>query len=62
VQFEEYAETRRRTIPLGEFITPEDIGATVAFLASDDARLITGAELVVDGGLTYCDTFSPPAQ
>jgi 3(or 17)beta-hydroxysteroid dehydrogenase len=62
VAFDEYAETRRRTIPLGEFITPEDIGATAAFLASDDARLITGAELVVDGGLTHCETFVPPAR
>lgn len=29
---------------------PEDIGAAVAFLASDDARFITGASLAVDGG------------
>lgn len=31
---------------------PEDIAATVAFLASDDARYITGQTFVVDGGLT----------
>ena len=62
VPFEDWAEARRRSIPLGEFITPDDIGATVAFLASDDARLITGAALVVDGGLTHCDTFVPPAR
>lgn len=34
---------------LGE---PQDIAATVAFLASDDARYITGQTIVVDGGLT----------
>jgi NAD(P)-dependent dehydrogenase (short-subunit alcohol dehydrogenase family) len=62
VSFESWAAARQRSIPLGEFITPEDIGATVAFLASDDARLITGAALVVDGGLTHCDTFVPPAH
>jgi NAD(P)-dependent dehydrogenase (short-subunit alcohol dehydrogenase family) len=31
---------------------PEDIGATVAFLASDDARYITGQTIAVDGGAT----------
>jgi NAD(P)-dependent dehydrogenase (short-subunit alcohol dehydrogenase family) len=31
---------------------PDDIAAMVAFLASDDARYITGAEFLVDGGLT----------
>ncbi|MFX8110525.1 SDR family oxidoreductase, partial [Acinetobacter baumannii] len=29
---------------------PEDIAAAVAFLASDDARFITGTTLAVDGG------------
>ena len=31
---------------------PEDVAAAVAFLASDDARFITAANLVVDGGFT----------
>jgi len=33
--------------------TPEDIVGAVAFLASDDARFITGQALVVDGGLVF---------
>lgn len=37
--------------PLG-FGTPEDIAAAIAFLASDDAKWITGTCLVADGGLT----------
>lgn len=37
-------------IPMGRVAEPEDIAATVAFLASDDARHITGQSLVVDGG------------
>lgn len=32
--------------------TPEDIADVAAFLASDDARFVTGAALVVDGGAT----------
>ena len=39
-------------VPLGRFGTPEEIGAAVAFLASDRAAFITGACLVVDGGQT----------
>lgn len=31
---------------------PEDVAAAIAFLASDDARWITGSELVIDGGLS----------
>ena len=36
--------------PLGREQTPEDIGRAVAFLASDDARVITGQALNVNGG------------
>ena len=39
-------------VPLGHPGTPADIGAAVAFLASDDANFITGSTLVVDGGFT----------
>jgi NAD(P)-dependent dehydrogenase (short-subunit alcohol dehydrogenase family) len=30
---------------------PEDIAAGVVYLASDDARFITGTELIIDGGV-----------
>ena len=39
-------------IPQGEFQDVNDIANTVLFLASDEARHITGTKLVVDGGLT----------
>jgi NAD(P)-dependent dehydrogenase (short-subunit alcohol dehydrogenase family) len=31
---------------------PEDIASMVAYLASDEARFITGTHMVVDGGIT----------
>ena len=38
------------TIPLGRFSSPEDIGNAACFLCSDEASLITGTALNVDGG------------
>ncbi len=40
-----------RNIPLGRFQSAEDVAAAVTFLASDDAKEITGAALNVSGGL-----------
>ena len=37
-------------IPLGRIGAPTDVAGAVAFLASDDAAYITGAEILVDGG------------
>jgi len=38
------------TIPLGRFSTPEDLGNAACFLCSDEASLITGVCMEVDGG------------
>ena len=38
------------SIPIGRFSTPEDMGAAAAVLCSDDASMITGVALEVDGG------------
>jgi NAD(P)-dependent dehydrogenase (short-subunit alcohol dehydrogenase family) len=40
------------TMPLGQAADPQDVAAAVAFLASADARMITGQVLAVDGGQT----------
>jgi 3-oxoacyl-[acyl-carrier protein] reductase len=38
------------TIPLGRFSTPEDMGNAACFLCSDEASMITGVAMEVDGG------------
>jgi NAD(P)-dependent dehydrogenase (short-subunit alcohol dehydrogenase family) len=38
--------------PVGRVGRPEDVAAAVAYLLSQDAGFITGAELIVDGGMT----------
>jgi NAD(P)-dependent dehydrogenase (short-subunit alcohol dehydrogenase family) len=45
-------EKLARWYPVGRVGAPEDIAAAIAYLASDDAAFVNGANLVVDGGLT----------
>ena len=47
---------RVKRIPLGFMGDGRDTAAAVLFLASDEARFITGTEIIVDGGMTArCD-------
>ena len=50
---EDTPETRAKflsTIPIGRFSTPEDIAAAAVYLCADEASMVTGVALEVDGG------------
>ncbi len=51
----------KERIALGRPAEPEDIGDVIAFLASDDARFVTGVNLPVDGGLSASNGQPPQA-
>jgi 3-oxoacyl-[acyl-carrier protein] reductase len=50
IDVNEMRKTLNATIPLGRMATPQDIARGALYLASDDAELITGIELNIDGG------------
>ena len=45
-------EERVALTPVGRIAEPEDIAPGILYLASDEASFVTGAELVIDGGMT----------
>ena len=49
---EKIKEEMLKKIPLGSLGEPNDIASLTAFLASDDARYITGQVITCDGGMT----------
>jgi len=50
----EAGEALRAAIPLRRFANPEEIASAVTFLATSASSMVTGTNLVVDGGFTIC--------
>ncbi len=51
-ELDQARQATRDLYPIGRLGEPEDVARTIVFLASDDARFMTGSSLVVDGGVT----------
>lgn len=51
ISFEEFRRQYTGMVPQGEFQEPDDVAAAVLYLVADSGRHVTGAELVIDGGL-----------
>ena len=51
-KYEEFVKTRNNQVPMKKMGSSFDVANAVLFLVSDEAKYITGTEIVVDGGLT----------
>ena len=43
-------QRRLNATPLGRLVTPDEVARTVLFAVSDDAAMLTGSQILVDGG------------
>ena len=50
--YDGYVAKRHAQVPMGHMGAAEDVAHAALFLASDEARYVTGTELIVDGGIT----------
>ena len=51
-KYDEFVKTRNNQVPMKKMGSSFDVANAVLFLASDEAKYITGTEIIVDGGLT----------
>jgi NAD(P)-dependent dehydrogenase (short-subunit alcohol dehydrogenase family) len=48
----EVGESMKKKIPVGRFAQPEEVAAAILYLVSGHSRIVTGANLLIDGGYT----------
>ena len=48
----EVVEARLEEVPMGRLASSDEVARGILFLASDESSFVTGAELVIDGGVT----------
>ena len=53
---EKFFDSLAQSMPIGRLGTPEDIGALVAYLTSDEAGFITAQDIIIDGGCVSPET------
>jgi NAD(P)-dependent dehydrogenase (short-subunit alcohol dehydrogenase family) len=61
-EIRELLDARAEVIPMRALGEPRDIAEAVAFLASPEAKFITGQNLIVDGGLTLTANLRVPMR
>jgi NAD(P)-dependent dehydrogenase (short-subunit alcohol dehydrogenase family) len=55
---EERLRDRERTIPLGRMAEADEVASVAAFVASDEAKYLTGQSFVIDGGATSAGCYT----
>lgn len=48
----EKGEAMKKQIPVGRFARPEEVAALIAYLAGENAAMVTGENILIDGGYT----------
>lgn len=57
---DDFGEALRRSVPAGRHVTSEDVADLVAFLCSEQASMIIGQTIILDGGVSLLGTVAPP--
>lgn len=57
---DDFGEALRRSVPAGRHVNTDDVADLVSFLCSDQAAMVIGQTIVLDGGVSLLGTVAPP--